>query len=357
MEVEEALDKVLLTLKNFGAFRNAFIEFKGKLPTYFKEDKKPKTWDFQEHLIFKRFDSFVERLYIIKEFFRTAQQFLKLEKVEMGGIRGKALSTRIINVHEEFKELYSVFSNRTYDSLDPIDDSFIKDYEHFKSKTCELDRKLGAVLGRAFDDCLVTESIFKLLQIFGNLIQRSLIAQELSDRMPILVDLLNQEMDEGKVIYTKQMNRISKKGKALVDKNMPPMCGQLKWAQELKSKMSFSVKSFKELNHPICYKATAKMVFGKHKEMMGLLSAFEDDVFKKWNESISKKIAQSLNRSLIYRDENKGILRVNFGRDLGSILREVRFRLPYSRENKPCLFKTHEVFGRAYFRAMLIFET
>ena len=25
--------------------------------------------------------------------------------------------------------------------------------------------------------------------------------------------------------------------------------------------------------------------------------------------------------------------------------------LPYSRESKPCLFKTHSVFGRAYFRA------
>ena len=82
------MDKVILTLKNFGAFRDAFCEFKGKLPTYFKEDKKSKTWDFQEHLIFKRFDSFVDRLMIIKEFFRTAQQFLKLEKVEMGGIRG-----------------------------------------------------------------------------------------------------------------------------------------------------------------------------------------------------------------------------------------------------------------------------
>ena len=31
--------------------------------------------------------------------------------------------------------------------------------------------------------------------------------------------------------------------------------------------------------------------------------------------------------------------------------------IPYLRENKPCLFKTHAVFGRAYFRAMLIFET
>ena len=40
-----------------------------------------------------------------------------------------------------FKELYGVFSNRTYDSLDPTDQSFIKDYEHFKSRTFELDRE------------------------------------------------------------------------------------------------------------------------------------------------------------------------------------------------------------------------
>ena len=33
------------------------------------------------------------------------------------------------------------------------------------------------------------------------------------------------------------------------------------------------------------------------------------------------------------------------------------FHIPYSRENKPFLVKTHEVFGHAYFRGMLIFET
>ena len=105
-------------------------------------------------------------------------------------------------------------------------------------QSCQNAKIITIIKGRAFDDCLVTESIFKLLQIFGSLIQRCLIAQELSDRMPILVDLLNTEMDESKVIYTKQMGRISKNGKASVDKNMPPMCGQLKWANELKVKFS-----------------------------------------------------------------------------------------------------------------------
>ena len=120
------------------------------------------------------------------------------------------------------------------------------------------------------------------------------------------------------------MGRITETSKAVVDRNMPPVSGQLKWAQELKAKMSFSVKSFKDLNHPICYREGAKLVFKKYKEMMHLLNAYEEEIFQKWNVSISKKMTQSLNRSLIVRDSERGTLRVNFSRDLMSVLKEVR---------------------------------
>ena len=56
--------------KIFNHFRSAFREFKQKLPNYFNGEMKPKTWEFQEHLIFKRYDSFVDRLGIIREFFQ-----------------------------------------------------------------------------------------------------------------------------------------------------------------------------------------------------------------------------------------------------------------------------------------------
>ena len=110
IEVEEALDKVTVTLNIFKIFREAFREHKQKMPAYcaaaMKKDpkkQKPKLWDFQDSIIFERFDSFVARLHTVKEFFKTAQQFLKLEKVEIGGIRGRALSGRVSGVHEEFK--------------------------------------------------------------------------------------------------------------------------------------------------------------------------------------------------------------------------------------------------------------
>ena len=87
--------------------------------------------------------------------------------------------------------------------------------------------------------------------------------------------------------------------------------------------MTHSVKGFKELNHPICFKDGAKNVFIKYKDLMSLLTTFEDDVFMKWNQSITKKINLSLSKSLLYRDIKKGVLRVNFGKDLGAMLREV----------------------------------
>ena len=67
------------------------------------KEQKPKLWEFQDSLVFERFDGFVKRLNTVRVFFQTAQQFLKLEKVEIGGIRGRALSGRVAGVHEEFK--------------------------------------------------------------------------------------------------------------------------------------------------------------------------------------------------------------------------------------------------------------
>ena len=69
---------------------------------------------------------------------------------------------------------------------------------------------------------------------------------------------------------------------------------------------------------------------------MGLLATFEDEVFQMWNLSISKKMAQSLKGSLIIRTQDeKSTLRVNFSRDLSSLLREVS---PYSECVIPALY-------------------
>jgi hypothetical protein len=45
-----------------------------------------------------------------------------LEKVEIGGIKGKALSTLVVKIFEEFREEFEKFGNQKYDVLDPGSD-------------------------------------------------------------------------------------------------------------------------------------------------------------------------------------------------------------------------------------------
>ena len=52
----------------------------------------------------------------------TTIEFFKLEKIEFGGIKGKMLSGEIVTQYEEFQELYRVFTEKSYDCLDPTEE-------------------------------------------------------------------------------------------------------------------------------------------------------------------------------------------------------------------------------------------
>ena len=57
-------------------------------------------------------------MFIFKDVFATAMEFSKLEKVEIAGIKGKVLSHQVVEIFNEFNDLYAMFGNKTYDGLD-----------------------------------------------------------------------------------------------------------------------------------------------------------------------------------------------------------------------------------------------
>ena len=274
--------------------------------------------------MFNHFDCFLSRLKTIREFCNTAYQFLKLEKVEIGGLRGRILTQGVQNIHDKFKCIYDAFGTKTYDCLNYTEYIFMKDYEKFNSDIWMLDRKLGQILSRAFDDCTVSESIFKLLDIFGDLTQRSLIALELSDKLPLLVVKLNQEMDDSLKVLTNYQKIIHCTGKPNCAKNMPAVSGQLRFIHDLRETIRKGVKSFKGLNHPICYSAGAELVFKKYKTMTSLMTTFEDKIYEDWVQMAKEQTMKGLDRPLLIRLPEQETLRVNFGRDTMAILSEVK---------------------------------
>jgi dynein heavy chain len=85
----------------------------------------------------------LDRLHTIQWFFHTVIEFLKLEKVEIGGLKGRILSGRITAVSLEFNQCFSSFASKTYDVLDPDDESFKGDFLKFQERILELDMKLA----------------------------------------------------------------------------------------------------------------------------------------------------------------------------------------------------------------------
>ena len=84
----------------------------------------------------------------------------------------------------------------------------------------------------------------------GTLLERELIKKDFEAKYPILVQMMNQELDTAKAIYDTQMAVKQDKGKIPIHKNMPSVSGGLKWAEELKQRLAEPMGSYKHLEHP-----------------------------------------------------------------------------------------------------------
>jgi dynein heavy chain len=58
-------------------------------------------------------------------------------------LKGRILSGRITAVSLEFNQCFSSFASKTYDVLDPDDESFKGDFLKFQERILELDMKLA----------------------------------------------------------------------------------------------------------------------------------------------------------------------------------------------------------------------
>ena len=100
LEPPEAVEKLKLLLNVLGSFKSFYFEYKGRTT----RDTPQNPWKFQNSALFARLDAFLERCHDILDLTQTALQFNKLERVEVGGTKGKALSANVRQIHADFEE-------------------------------------------------------------------------------------------------------------------------------------------------------------------------------------------------------------------------------------------------------------
>ncbi|XP_069510616.1 dynein axonemal heavy chain 9 [Ambystoma mexicanum] len=324
-ETEESLSKVQEAGRILAAFKQTFEDRRENLPSYFKNGEDPKEWDFPSSMVFTRLDCFLKRLGTIEDLLMTALDMLKLEKIEFGGIRGKTLSQKVLNMYEEFQELFKIFSERTYDCLDTTNMEFEKDVSDFKQNVEDLDRRLGTIFCQAFDDASGLEHAFKLLDMFGSLLERPVIAADAFGKYPVLIAMFDRDLDTAKLIFNEHTKKEIEIGYPLVNKNMPLVAGGLCWAQELRDRIQIPYSNFRHISHPCLQSAEGKRMIQKYEEMIELLEKYKEKRYEEWSHTVSEKAQYNLSQPLIKRDTDSKLITVNFNPQLVSVLREVKY--------------------------------
>uniref|UniRef100_A0A3B3WIF6 Dynein heavy chain tail domain-containing protein n=1 Tax=Poecilia mexicana TaxID=48701 RepID=A0A3B3WIF6_9TELE len=220
MELEEGMERVRISVSVLRSFKKLFHVYRQQIPAYYKHEKDIKLWDFPATLVFKRSDCILERLLMIEDIFATALDFLKLEKVELGGSRGKILSEMVFSMSEEFHDHWRSLRESKYDPFDYANDFIIF-------------------------------FLIQLLKIFGSLLERPRIQELFSPNYNVLLALFNQEIDHCHFILDQHRE---KSDCAVLGKNMPSVAGNLKWSQELRSRILTNRSNFCQLPHT--YEAT-----------------------------------------------------------------------------------------------------
>ncbi|NXN68995.1 DYH17 protein, partial [Himantopus himantopus] len=300
-------------------------------PLRFQEE--PQLWEFPPSLIFRRMDSFLHRLRTIEmmvcahqELYQTVIEFLKLEKAELGGVRGNILGSQVFRIYEEVSELSKSFADCKYDPLDPAEEQLNKDFAEFQKKIQDVDRRLATIFCQGFDDCNCLASAVKLVHMFASLLERPLIRAEVSPYYSALLGMFKAELENVKVLYdTQTASPPPLGGNPAINKNMPPVAGQLKWALELQQRLEGPHRDLFAINHPVMVSAEAKLVSGQYEEIMGLLQGYREKVYEEWVRGVSQDCQFSLEQPLIRRDPVSSVLSVNFSKELVTVLREVKY--------------------------------
>jgi dynein heavy chain, axonemal len=178
----ERLDAVQATLQTFLGAYEAERAACNQKSTASAASQRCLPWVFDTKAVFARLLSFQEHVSQVRELFHAAVEFLKLEKVEIGGVNGRLFSHQVNKIFREFEAAWQELGSRSQNFLAPEDTLFHAEYDRFVKRIADMETRLGAVIYTAFGDSVNTEAMFKLLEEFGALVDRPIIRSAIEPR-------------------------------------------------------------------------------------------------------------------------------------------------------------------------------
>jgi dynein heavy chain len=199
-----------------GQFKHTYFDYKAKANL----ECPTNPWRIQNNALFVRLDAFLERCHDILDLTETVVQFSKLGKLEVGGTKGKTLSTSVQQIYADFEGAINAFRSVGYDIMDLEVKRFDDDFYEFRVTSKELERRLASVLNQGFEDATTIGGKFKLLDSFEGLLERPIIADELEKKQMSLISAYSEDLHSMQKLF------LEKRESPPIPSNMPPTAGK-----------------------------------------------------------------------------------------------------------------------------------
>jgi dynein heavy chain len=340
-ETQTAVKMLQTVLRIFGKFKSIYFEYKIKAGV----DCPDNPWSVQNNAVFIRLDTFLERCHDILDFSQTILMFSKLAKIEIGGTKGKILTTSISQVYLDFNQAVEGIRLVGKGILDLENKQFEEAFYDFRNRIKELDRRLGSVIVQGFEDASTVAGRFRLLDSFDNLITRSIIADFLEKKHASLIESIRVDFELVQQLFNEM------KDKPYIANNLPPIAGALSWCKSLRDRIQGPIEKLKTLDKKILEREDTKEVIKTFTLLIGQLADLDKENIEHWGKGIEDSSQAKLKNPLLRREvtENSSLLFVNFDPVLVRLLREVKYFLLLGLEVPPTameIFQRVEVFRR-----------
>eukprot|EP00955_Chlamydomonas_euryale_P098697 365162-Chlamydomonas_euryale.AAC.21 len=326
MEPTEAVEKLRLQMRVLANFKQFYFEYREKS----KVEVPDRPWKFQNSSLFQRLDTFLERSHDMMNMMATCVQFNKLERVEIGGTKGKVLTNAIKIIHQEFTEAVEKFRAVEYDVMDTDASQFDDDFYTFRVIIKELERRLAAIIIQAFDDCTTIGSTFKLLDSFEGLLEREVIAADLEKKNDELLDAYYNDLRDVQEIFHTYKDR------PIVARNAAPYSGAVAWVRGLVERIEEPMIRMTGSSKGLLETEKGAEIQRMYDCLMTEMNEYQGRSFTTWCDQVAATSDEKLNQPLLRGAEASPDgaapalpckLCVNFDPDLVRLLRETKYFL------------------------------
>eukprot|EP00984_Skeletonema_dohrnii_P005277 scaffold1843_cov107-Skeletonema_dohrnii-CCMP3373.AAC.8 len=318
-EANVAVEELSTVLKVCGKFKKTYLDYKARVANECDHE-----WNVHNGALFARLDCFMERCHDVLDMTQTIIQFSKLAKVEIGGTKGTTLTATIQQIKNDFQDSVDAIKNLEYDIMDIQATQFDSEYSAFRKFVKEIERRLGAVIGLALDDCETIYGRFQLVDMFDRkLLERPIIQDEVEVKQIRLIQSYGKDL---KIVQDEFIKYRSNPPKDTMQ-NLPPIGGSLTWCRGLLARASIPMEKMKELDRNILDREEAKEVIKVQKAIVSTLLDYERQKIEEWGGDVDATSSATLGLPLLQRSEVDRHLVTNFDPALVRLLREVKYFL------------------------------